>query len=89
MPYVWNPHKAVVNLRKQGVDFADAVFVFEDEMAVTVSDEYPDEERFVIIGRDALARILVVVYTWQGNDIRIISARKPTPRERRQYEENL
>lgn len=58
-------------------------------MALTVTDDNPDEERFITIGLDALGRILVVVHCWKGSDIRIISARKPTARERRQYEEKI
>jgi uncharacterized DUF497 family protein len=50
-------------------------------------DEHPDEERFVTIGMDGFGRVLVVVYTWRGNQrIRIISARKATRYERQQYE---
>jgi uncharacterized DUF497 family protein len=63
--------------------------VLEDDAAITISDEHPNEERFVIIGLDALGRILVVVYTWRGDNIRLISARKATPRERQQYEGEL
>jgi uncharacterized DUF497 family protein len=68
------------------IEFADAVAVFADEMAITMEDERPEEDRFVTIGMDPLGRILVVVFTWRGDDIRIISARKATPNERRQYE---
>ena len=60
--------------------------VLYDELAVTVADEERDEERFVIIGMDALGRLLVVVYTWRGDRVRLISARRATSRERRQYE---
>ena len=87
--YEWDPKKAASNLRKHGVDFADAALVFEDEYAVTIEDDDPDEKRFVSIGMDALARILVVVYMWRGEKIRIISARDATPRERREYKEGL
>lgn len=86
MGYQWDPNKARINERKHGIKFADAVAVFEDDRAITIPDDYPDEERFVTIGRDALWRIVVVVYTWRGDDIRIISARKATRREREQYE---
>lgn len=86
MDYQWDREKAIANLEKHGVDFADAVAVFEDDAALTLSDTDPDEERFITIGLDALARILVVVYTWRGDDIRLISARKATPRERKEYE---
>jgi uncharacterized DUF497 family protein len=52
----------------------------------TSNSKFGEEDRFVAIGMDALGRILVVVFTWRGDDIRIISARKATPNERRQYE---
>lgn len=87
MTYQWDPSKAKSNLRKHGVSFADAVGVFEDENAVTIEDEHPSESRFITIGRDFLRRILVVVYTFRGVIIRIISARKATARERKIYEE--
>ena len=60
--------------------------MLEDERAITISEEYTDEERFVTIGMDSLSRILVVVYTWRENRIRIISARKATTKEIKQYE---
>ena len=89
MSYEWDPKKAASNLRKHDIDFADAVTVFEDELALTIDDDDRDEKRFVTIGMDALARILVVVYTWRADNIRIISARKAGPEERRHYEEGL
>jgi hypothetical protein len=49
-------------------------------------DDDPDEDRFVTIGVDALGRLLVVAYTRRGDDARLISARKATASERRQYE---
>lgn len=82
----WDSEKAAVNVRKHGVDFADAVTVLTDDLALTVQDDDPDEERFVTIGMDAIGRFLVVVYTWSSNDVRLISARKATASERRQYE---
>jgi len=87
--YEWDPKKAASNLRKHKVDFADAVTVFEDQFAVTIDDDEPEEQRFVTIGIDALAGVLVVVYTWREHNIRIISARKAGAEERRQYEEGL
>ena len=45
-----------------------------------------NEERFVTVGLDAIGRLLVVVYTWSSNDVRLISARKATASGRRQYE---
>jgi uncharacterized DUF497 family protein len=88
MDFEWDPVKAAANLQKHGVDFADATGVFFDDMAITILDDKASEERFVTIGADSLGRILVVAYTWRGELIRIISARKATVRERRQYEED-
>jgi uncharacterized protein len=87
MTYQWDPNKAKSNQKKHGVGFADAVSVFEDENAITIEDEHETESRFITIGRDILLRILVVVYTFRGHIIRIISARKATVRERKIYEE--
>ena len=83
----WDSNKAKSNYKKHGVRFADAVGVFEDENAITISDEHEREDRFVTIGIDFLSRILVVVYTFRDIVIRIISARKATARERKMYEE--
>jgi len=83
--FEWERKKALSNLKKHGIDFADAVSVLEDEIAITIPDEHPFEERFVTIGMDALGRILVVVYTWRRDRIRIISARKATAKEINQY----
>ncbi len=87
MSYQWDANKAKSNQKKHGVKFADAVSVFEDENAITIEDEHETESRFITIGKDILLRILVVVYTFRGHIIRIISARKATTRERKTYEE--
>ena len=87
MAFAWDPAKAGTNRRKHGVDFADAVGVFDDPFAVTIEDADAGEERFVTLGCDLLVRTLVVVWTLRGDDIRLISARRATRRERRQYEE--
>lgn len=85
MAFEWDPGKAEANRRRHGVDFADAVGAFDDPFALTQPDPYPTEERFVTLGRDFLDRLVVVVWTWRGKAIRLISAREATPRERRQY----
>jgi uncharacterized DUF497 family protein len=82
----WDRDKAAENLKKHGVDFADAESALEDEMALTIPDSGGPEERFVTLGTDALGRLLVVIYTWRDEDIRIISARKASRKERSQYE---
>ena len=85
--FEWNPDKATTNLKKHGIDFADAVTVFDDINAITIEDPDYEEQRFITIAMDAFGRILVVVYTWRSDIIRLISARKATKQERKQYEE--
>ncbi|MGH9750302.1 MAG: BrnT family toxin [Candidatus Polarisedimenticolia bacterium] len=87
MSFEWDPVKARINLRRHGVDFADAAIVFEDPLALTIPEEGTQEDRFITMGADALGHVLVVVYTWRGDRIRIISARRATRKERRSYEE--
>jgi len=84
---IWDPEKAASNVGKHGVRFAEAIPVLEDPLAVTVLDDESDplEQRAVAIGFGALGRILVVVYTWRGDDIRLISARLAEPHEREAY----
>jgi hypothetical protein len=85
--FEWDEEKRRLNLRRHRVEFADAVTALEDPEAITRPDEDNDEERFVTIASDLFGRVLVVVYTWRGDTIRIISARKATARERNQYGE--
>ena len=85
--YEWDPKKAAANFHKHGVDFADAATAFSDESALKIADHISsvDEDRFVILGMSAPGDVLVVVYAWRGERIRIISARKANPRERTLY----
>jgi hypothetical protein len=88
MDYQWDPEKADSNLRRHRIDFADAVGVFEDEWGLTLRDDESDGElRFLTLGADFLGRVLVVVYTYRGESIRIIPARRATSRERKTYEQ--
>jgi uncharacterized protein len=90
MNYQWDPVKARANLKKHGVEFADAVGVFDDPGAITIED--PDaegEQRFLAIGLDVLGRIIVVAFTYRGDDLRLISARKATRREISIYEKGI
>lgn len=85
--YEWDANKAAINMQKHGVLFADAATVFADELAIRVPDAISslDEDRFVILGMSVPGALLVVVYTWRGERIRIISARRATPHERESY----
>jgi len=87
MNFEWDPAKSASNLEAHSVEFADATVALEDECALTIEDaRYDDEQRFVSLCLDPLARLLVVVYTWRDDTIRIISARKATKNETRRYE---
>jgi uncharacterized DUF497 family protein len=87
MDYQWDPRKAEINYKKHGVDFADAVGVFEDEWSLTIREQIAEgEQRFMTIGVDFLGHVIVVVYTYRGEDIRLISARPATRTERNVYE---
>jgi hypothetical protein len=87
--FEWDEGKAAGNIQKHGIDFADAVGVFDDPFALSMPADDPGEQRFIGLGSDILGRLLVVVYTFRGERIRIISARRATPSERRTYERNL
>jgi uncharacterized protein len=87
MTFKWDDRKARANLDKHGIDFADAVTVLNDDRAIVISDDYPDEERFVTLGVDLLGRLLVVVFAPSGQSIRIILARKANRRESADYGE--
>jgi len=82
----WDELKAKKNKSKHGISFADTFAVFKDPNAITLEDSRRGEQRYVTIGMDAFGRILVVVYTWREENIRIISARKAVRHEVRQYE---
>ncbi len=85
MTYEWDRNKAGANVRKHGIRFSDALTVLEDDLALTMEDDNTDERRWLTLGRDHFGRVLVVVYAWRGDEIRIISARKASPEERRRY----
>ena len=86
MEFEWDEKKALLNLKKHGVDFVDAVTVLYDDQAITIYEDINGEQRYSTLGMDASARILVVVYILRRKKIRIISARKATRRETRQYQ---
>ncbi len=89
MVFRWDPRKATANQRKHGVDFLDATSVLQDPFGTTFPDidHSRGEARFLTIGMSASGHLLVVAHTEEDDTIRIISARRATPRERRFYEE--
>jgi uncharacterized DUF497 family protein len=89
--YEWDPVKAKANLRKHGVSFEEAATVFRDPLALTFADpdHWRGEEREITIGRSARQLIVFVSHCLRRNRVRIISARKATKGERKQYEQDL
>jgi uncharacterized DUF497 family protein len=87
--FEWDPGKARQNHRKHRVSFQEAATVFGDPLAVTYPD--PDhsasEQRFITVGMSSIGRVLIVAHADRDDNVRIISARKTTPRERKHYEE--
>ena len=87
--FEWDKEKARTNQRKHGVSFDEAKTVALDPLSITISDPADSvaEERFVDIGASVKGRILVVVYTERGSNIRLISCRTATPSEVKAYEQ--
>lgn len=88
LSFEWDIIKAESNERKHGITFDEASTVFADPLSLTIHDPLhsEDEERFVIIGGSHKNRVLTVVHTERGDNIRIISARRATKNERAYYE---
>ena len=86
--FEWDIHKAQTNARKHGVSFEEAATVFGDPLSLTIHDPLHSrsEDRFVTTGQSVRGRLLVVIHTDRGDDIRIISARKVVRHERNAYE---
>lgn len=98
--FEWDEHKAVGNLRKHGVSFEEAATVFGDPLSSTFADPRHSnvESRFVAVGASNRGRLIVVMFVEQESPdletgpcetLRIISARRATPAERRSYEEAI
>ena len=91
LTFEWDSRKASANLSKHGVKFETAATVFGDLSSLTIPD--PDhsvtERRFITMGRAFDGKLLVVVHTDRGDNIRIISARGASRRERKLFEEEI
>jgi uncharacterized DUF497 family protein len=87
--FEWDGRKAKANVAKHGVSFEEAATVFADPLSLTIPD--PDhsqvEERFIILGKSQTGKLLVVVHTERDDNLRIISARRASRRERKNHEE--
>lgn len=89
--FEWDSRKAASNLKRHGVSFEEAITVFADPLARIFDDEdhTVEEHREIIIGHSFRERLLLVVFTQRSATIRIVSARRATKNERKDYEEGL
>ena len=89
LEFEWDPAKAELNLKEHGISFDEGTTVFRDTLSITISDpDHSDsEDRFIDIGMSHRMQLLVVSYTERKDKIRIISARRATKAERKNYEE--
>jgi uncharacterized DUF497 family protein len=90
LSFEWDPIKAKRNIRVHGISFDEASTAFKDTLSLTIYDPLhsANEERLILIGNSHRNRLLVIVHTERGDNIRLISARKATKHERETYEEN-
>jgi len=89
--FEWDPAKAASNLAKHKVSFDEAKTVFGDPLSTSFADpdHSVDEDRWITIGTSQRGRVVIISHTNRGDRIRIISARKATPRERMTYEKEV
>lgn len=91
--FEWDDNKNTVNKKKHGISFKEAQTVFSDENALLIHDpdHSQEEDRFILLGLSSSIRILIVCHCYRKNDeiIRIISARKATRSEQKQYWERF
>ncbi len=90
--FEWDRIKANLNFPKHGVNFTEAITVFNNPLAKIFDDEAhsKNEKREIIIGHSSRGRLLIIIFTERKqNLIRLINARVATKKERKDYEENL
>ncbi len=88
--FEWDDKKAKSNLKKHGVSFEEGATIFNDPRVATISDpdHSEDEERFISIGKSVIRRLLTVIHTYRKARTRLISARRATKTEKKNYENN-
>lgn len=92
MKFEWDENKNQLNIRKHGINFRDAAYVFSDPFALNIPDDEHsnNEERWLLLGQNLNNKLLLVVHTFRcSNVIRIISARKATANEKETYLKRL
>ena len=88
--FQWDEEKAKSNLKKHGVSFEEGATIFNDPMIATIldPDHSEDEERFISVGMSMIRCLLTVIHTYRKERIRLVSARKATKAEKKNYENN-
>ena len=90
MTVTFDPDKNAANLKKHWVSLAAGDGVLNDPLALTIEDDSAEgEQRFVSIGMNSFGSLMVVAYTYRGDDVRLISVRMAEPKERRAYEKGV
>lgn len=91
LTFEWNPSKERANLKNHAVSFNEATTVFDDEQGIDIFDpnHSDSEDRYILFGRSAMNRFLLVVHTDRHDVVRIISARELTRNERKSYEKEI
>lgn len=90
MTATFDPKKDAANIKKHGVSLAEGDGVLSDPLAITIEDDSAEgEQRFVTVGANTFGTLMIVVWTYRDDDVRIISVRKPTRKERGTYEEGI
>jgi len=95
MKFEWDPNKEAINIKKHGVTFEQAAYVFSDKFALNRFDDdhSNSEDRWVILGKSINETLLLVVHTFRNSDgeefVRIISARKATKNEKKVYQSRI
>jgi uncharacterized DUF497 family protein len=86
----FDPEKNAANIAKHGVSLTEGDGVLYDPLALTIEDDSAqDERRWVTIGMNSFGILMVAVWTYRDADVRLISVRKPEPKERRSYEKGI
>jgi uncharacterized DUF497 family protein len=86
--FEWDDTKAAANAGKHGITFEEATTVFDDPHAIE-ADDLADPDRFILLGLSAASRVLFVVHCTRGERVRVISARRASPTQRKRYEQSI
>lgn len=90
LDFEWDPFKSQQNVKKHGVSFREGMTAFADKLSYTISDpeHFMGEYRFLHLGYSSSGNLLVISHTERGDRIRIISVRRATKQERKQYKQD-